>query len=94
MPEFVKVNAMNFDFDKMMVKDVYLEGRGSRTVECIKCHKSGSLTIKPTKSKGKTYRCYYSVEHRDGKKRTWCYLGKFETLPIEYKNILGPKPEP
>lgn len=82
---------MDFDFDKKMTEDAYLEGRGRRTVVCIKCNKTGSLTSKPTKSKGKTYKCYYYVEHRDGKNKTWCYLGKLESLPIEYKKILETK---
>ena len=85
------MNNMAFDSDKMMNEDVYLEGREGRTVECIKCNKTGSLTIKPTKSKGKTYKYYY-VEHSIGKKKSWCYLGKFEKLPVKYKKILEINP--
>jgi hypothetical protein len=82
------MNTMDFDFDKKMTEDAYLEGRGGRLVPCIKCGKEGSLVLRSTKTKGKSYR-YYCIEHSIGKKKTWCYLGKFENLPIEYKNILG-----
>ena len=86
------MNTMGFDFNRAMNDDACLEGRGRRTVECKKCHKIGSLMIKPTKSKGKTYKCYYYVVHRDGKKKIWHYMGKFEKLPKEYKKILEINP--
>ena len=62
-------------------------------VTCIKCNKKGSLVIKPTKSKGYTYKYWY-VEHWDGTKRSWCYIGKDEDLPAEYKEILKSETNP
>ena len=56
-------------------------------VQCIKCNREGSLTIKQTKSKGITYQYWY-VEHHIGKKIKWCYLGKYEKLPEEYKKLI------
>ena len=58
-------------------------------VKCIKCSKIGNLTIKKTKSHGTTYEYYY-VQHyiKETDKIRWCYLGRYETLPTEYKEIL------
>ena len=56
-------------------------------VSCLKCNREGSLLIKQTKSKGKTYRYYY-IEHHIGNKIKWCYLGKYEVLPDEYKKLI------
>jgi hypothetical protein len=50
-------------------------------VKCVKCGKNGSLTMKTTISKGKTYRYFY-VEHSEKRKKSWCYIGK--ELPGEY----------
>jgi len=56
-------------------------------VICIKCDKEGSLTKKQTKSKGITYEYWY-VEHHIKDKIKWCYLGKYESLPNEYKQLI------
>jgi len=56
-------------------------------VTCIKCNRKGSLTVKQTKSKGITYEYWY-VEHHIGNKIKWCYLGKYEKLPDEYKKLI------
>ena len=58
-------------------------------VKCIKCGEIGNLTIKKTKSHGTTYEYYY-VQHyiKETDKIRWCYLGRYETLPTEYKEIL------
>jgi hypothetical protein len=56
-------------------------------VTCIKCNKKGSLMVKQTKSKGYSY-TYWYVEHWDGSKRSWCYIGKSEDLPKEYEEAL------
>ena len=64
-----------------------MERRKMVKVQCIKCNREGSLTIKQTKSKGITYQYWY-VEHHIGKKIKWCYLGKYEKLPEEYKRLI------
>ena len=56
-------------------------------VQCIKCNREGSLTKKQTKSKGITY-VYWYVEHHIGNKIKWCYLGKYEKLPEDYKRLI------
>ena len=56
-------------------------------VTCIKCNKKGSLVTKQTKSKGYSY-AYWYVEHWNGSKRSWCYIGKDEDLPKEYEEAL------
>ena len=56
-------------------------------VQCIKCDREGSLTQKQTKSKGITY-VYWYIEHHIGNKIKWCYLGKYEKLPEEYKRLV------
>ena len=56
-------------------------------VICIKCGREGSLTKKKTVSKGITYEYWY-VEHHVGKKIKWCYLGKYEKLPEQYKRLI------
>ena len=56
-------------------------------VQCIKCSREGSLTKKQTKSKGITYEYWY-IEHHIGDKIKWCYLGKYEKLPEEYKRLI------
>ena len=56
-------------------------------VQCIKCSREGSLTKKQTKSKGITYEYWY-VEHHIGNKIKWCYLGKYEKLPSDYKSLI------
>ena len=56
-------------------------------VTCIKCNTQGSLTKKQTKSKGITYEYWY-VEHHIGNKIKWCYLGKYEKLPDNYKKLI------
>ncbi len=57
------------------------------SVTCVKCNRKGSLLKKSTKSKGHTYEYWY-VEHWTGTKRGWCYIGKGESLPQSYKNVL------
>jgi len=47
----------------------------------------GSLVIKQTKSKGRTYKYYY-IEHHIGDKIKWCYGGKCESLPVPYKRLI------
>jgi len=56
-------------------------------VQCIKCNREGSLTKKQTKSKGITY-VYWYVEHHIGDKIKWCYLGKYQKLPEDYKRLI------
>ena len=56
-------------------------------VQCIKCSREGSLVKKQTKSKGLSY-VYWYVEHHIGNKIKWCYLGKYEKLPEEYKSLI------
>ncbi|MGB9730227.1 MAG: hypothetical protein ACPL1B_10235, partial [Thermoprotei archaeon] len=56
-------------------------------VTCIKCKREGSLTKKQTISKGITYEYWY-IEHHIGNKIKWCYLGKYESLPKEYKKLI------
>ena len=56
-------------------------------VKCVKCGLPGSLTVKQTKTLGKTY-FYYYVEHHIGGKIKWCYLGKPESLPSEYVQLI------
>jgi hypothetical protein len=62
-------------------------GKFRVNVLCIKCNRNGSLLIKQTWSKGKPYRYYY-VEHHIGNKIKWCYLGKYERLPDDYKQLI------
>jgi len=56
-------------------------------VQCIKCGREGSLTTKQTKSRGHTYEYWY-IEHHIGDKIKWCYLGKYEKLPEQYKKLI------
>ena len=58
-------------------------------VKCIKCGRIGNLTIKKTKSHGITYEYYY-VQHymKESDKIEWCYLGRYESLPEDYKGTL------
>jgi len=56
-------------------------------VQCIKCSREGSLVKKQTKSKGLSYEYWY-IEHHIGNKIKWCYLGKYEKLPEEYKGLI------
>jgi len=56
-------------------------------VQCIKCSREGSLVKKQTKSKGLSY-VYWYIEHHIGNKIKWCYLGKYEKLPKEYKGLI------
>ena len=46
------------------------------------------LRKKQTKSKGITYEYWY-VEHHIGNKIKWCYLGKYEKIPEEYKKLIN-----
>lgn len=61
-------------------------------VICIKCNKQGSLSLNHYKSHGHRYQ-YYGIQHynRDTKKRHWCYLGKYESLPDQYKTMIHNK---
>jgi hypothetical protein len=60
-------------------------------VTCIKCGDTGILTKKLTVSKGIKYEYWY-VQHvtfNKGKRKTkWCYLGKFGSLPEEYRELI------
>ena len=61
-------------------------------VKCIKCQKHGSLSLNHYTSHGHRYQ-YYGIQHynRDTKKRHWCYLGKYESLPESYKLVIHNK---
>ena len=58
-------------------------------VQCIKCGRTGNLTTKKTKSHGTTYEYYY-IQHyiKETDKIEWCYLGKYDRLPQDYKDKL------
>jgi hypothetical protein len=58
-------------------------------VTCIKCQKHGSLSLNHYKSNGHRYQ-YYGIQHYNSqtKKRHWCYLGKYESLPESYKLVI------
>ena len=58
-------------------------------VTCIKCHKHGTLGINQSRSNGHTYK-YYGIQHYDSetKKRSWCYIGKYNSLPEQYKSVI------
>ena len=62
-------------------------------VTCIKCGREGSLIRKQTISKGKLYEYWY-VEHHIGNKIKWCYLGKIDKLPEEYKRLIHKDTQP
>jgi hypothetical protein len=55
----------------------------------IKCNKQGSLSLNHYKSNGHRY-MYYGIQHYDAQtmKRHWCYLGKYESLPDQYKIMI------
>jgi hypothetical protein len=61
-------------------------------VNCIKCNKKGTLSLNHYKSHSHTYK-YYGIQHYDPttKKRRWCYLGKYESLPEPYKIVIHKK---
>jgi hypothetical protein len=61
-------------------------------VTCIKCTKHGTLSINQSKSNGRVYK-YYGIQHYDPetKKRSWCYIGKYESLPKQYKMVIHKK---
>jgi len=61
-------------------------------VTCIKCHTKGTLSLNHYTSHGHTYK-YYGIQHYDPttKKRRWCYLGKYESLPELYKMVIHNK---
>lgn len=58
-------------------------------VTCIKCNKHGTLSINQSKSNGRVYK-YYGIQHYNPKtkKRSWCYIGKYESLPEQYKMVI------
>ncbi|MBO3757964.1 MAG: hypothetical protein JTT14_02515, partial [Candidatus Brockarchaeota archaeon] len=63
-------------------------------VKCVRCQKNGTLTLRQTNSKGITYHYYYvqHVEFIEGKRKTtWCYVGKEQDLPEEYKKLIHKK---
>ncbi len=62
-------------------------------VTCVKCNREGSLISKQTRSKRKSYHYWY-VEHHIGDKIKWCYLGKYESLPDEYKKLIHKDTQP
>ncbi|MFX0202944.1 MAG: hypothetical protein ACFFCW_43125 [Candidatus Hodarchaeota archaeon] len=66
----------------------------SMQVTCIKCHKHGSLSLNQYKSNGHIYK-YYGIQHYDSdtKKRRWCYLGTYESLPDQYKTMIHKRQE-
>ena len=55
-------------------------------VQCIKCHNQGTLIYKKSTTKGLAYKYFY-VKHSVPKIK-WCYLGKYDKLPITYKERL------
>jgi hypothetical protein len=61
-------------------------------VTCIKCHEKGTLSLNQYKTNGHVYK-YYGIQHYDPttKKRHWCYLGKYESLPDQYKLVIHKK---
>jgi hypothetical protein len=50
------------------------------------------LTMKTTKSKGKTYRYYYVQHYLKGNRTRWCYLGSYNDLPEEYRELISGDP--
>jgi len=58
-------------------------------VICIKCNNHGSLSLNHYKSNNRVYK-YYGIQHYNSstKKRHWCYLGKYESLPESYKLVI------
>ena len=58
-------------------------------VTCIKCQKQGSLSLNHYKTNGHRYQ-YYGIQHYNSqtKKRRWCYLGKYDSLPDQYKMLI------
>jgi hypothetical protein len=55
-------------------------------VKCTKCSKEGYLITKKSKTRD-TYYLYYYVKHSKPKTK-WCYLGKYDKLPVVYKELL------
>ena len=58
-------------------------------VKCVKCNRTGNLTIKKTKTRD-TYYEYYYVQHyiKETGKIEWCYIGSYDKLPDKYKEML------
>ena len=58
-------------------------------VKCIKCDQNGTLSVKKTTSQRKMYQYHY-IQHSDPetRKRKWCYIGKYDSLPEDYKLII------
>jgi uncharacterized protein (DUF488 family) len=61
-------------------------------VTCIKCNKHGTLSINQSIVNGRVYK-YYGIQHYNSetKKRSWCYIGKYESLPEQYKTVIHKK---
>ena len=61
-------------------------------VICIQSNKHGTLSINQSKSNGRVYK-YYGIQHYapETKKRNWCYIGKYESLPEQYKAVIHKK---
>ena len=68
---------------------LYTTGEKQMRVKCVKCGRIGNLTTKKTKSHGTTYEYYY-VQHyiKSTGKIEWCYLGRYDSLPLEYKEAI------
>jgi len=60
-----------------------------KAVVCIKCGAKGTLTLKTSITKGKRYEYFY-VQHTnlENYSKSWCYLGKYDKLPTEYKKLI------
>ena len=60
-----------------------------KAVVCIKCGAKGTLTLKTSITKGKRYEYFY-VQHTnlENYSKSWCYLGKYDKLPAEYKKLI------
>ena len=77
----------------LQVQSFYTQQLGDKKdlprVQCIKCGRTGNLTTKKTKSHGTTYEYYY-IQHyiKETDKIEWCYLGKYDRLPQDYKDKL------
>lgn len=56
-------------------------------VLCVHCGRTGWIRLKTSRSHDCEY-VYFYVDHSPDQPR-WCYLGKYESLPEEYKAVLS-----